>query len=136
MSRATRQDLETALDQLGNTPSYQHLRPAETGLVMLRGRAGGNGQPFNLGEMTVTRCSVTFSDGTQGHGYTAGRDKAKAELIAVLDGIMQQGDHTLTLQERLIDPLLARFSRQKDRQSRKAAATKVDFFTMARESTS
>ncbi|MBV5333620.1 phosphonate C-P lyase system protein PhnG, partial [bacterium] len=34
----------------------QWLRPTETGLMMVQGRAGGTGQRFNLGEVSVTRC--------------------------------------------------------------------------------
>ena len=62
----------------------EFLRRPETGLVMLRGRAGGTGQAFNLGEASVTRCSVRLSDGQVGTGYVLGRDQRKAELVAVL----------------------------------------------------
>ena len=31
---------------------------------MVRGRVGGTGAPFNLGEMSVTRCSVRLADGS------------------------------------------------------------------------
>ena len=34
------------------------LRRPEAGLVMVRGRTGGGGAPFTLGEWRVTRCSV------------------------------------------------------------------------------
>ncbi len=33
---------------------------------MVRGRAGGGGSAFNLGEMTVTRCSVRIATGQVG----------------------------------------------------------------------
>ena len=36
--------------------NLQWLRPLETGLMMVQGRAGGSGQRFNLGEVRVTRC--------------------------------------------------------------------------------
>ena len=46
--------LEAAWGLLSSRPTVRWLRPAETGMVMVRGRAGGTGQAFNLGEMTVT----------------------------------------------------------------------------------
>ena len=65
------------------------MRGPETGLVMVRGRAGGSGSPFNLGEMTVTRCTVQLGSGTAGHAYIAGRDERQAELAAVADALLQ-----------------------------------------------
>lgn len=38
--------------------AYQLIRPAEIGMTLVRGRMGGTGAPFNLGEMSVTRCVV------------------------------------------------------------------------------
>ena len=45
-------------ERLGTLPDYRVLRGPEAGLVMVRGRTGGGGAPFNLGEMTATRCTV------------------------------------------------------------------------------
>ena len=36
-------------------PAHEDLREPENGLVMVRGRVGGDGAPFNLGEATVSR---------------------------------------------------------------------------------
>ena len=36
-------------------PDHENLREPENGLVMVRGRTGGDGAPFNLGEATVSR---------------------------------------------------------------------------------
>ena len=47
-----------ALRAVAEPVDYVELRAAETGLVMLRGRIGGDGDPFNLGEATVTRAAV------------------------------------------------------------------------------
>jgi alpha-D-ribose 1-methylphosphonate 5-triphosphate synthase subunit PhnG len=110
----------------------QALRAPETGLVMVRGRIGGTGAPFNVGEMTVTRCSVRLADGTIGHGYLAGRNGDHARLAAILDAMLQHPDHGLALFDRVIVPLeMRRDVRLRDR-SAKSAATKVDFFTMVR----
>jgi alpha-D-ribose 1-methylphosphonate 5-triphosphate synthase subunit PhnG len=56
------------LDTLGERPGFTWLRAPEIGSVMVRGRAGGTGAPFNLGEMTVTRCALKISSGEVGHG--------------------------------------------------------------------
>ena len=66
-------------------PDHEDLREPENGLVMVRGRVGGDGAPFNLGEATVSRAAVRLSTGEVGFGYTLGRDREKARLIALCD---------------------------------------------------
>ncbi|MEX2482588.1 MAG: phosphonate C-P lyase system protein PhnG [Gammaproteobacteria bacterium] len=131
LARATREELEAAWGALGVGPEYEMLRRPEIGLVMVRGRAGGTGSPFNFGEMTVTRCAVRLSDGTTGHCYAAGRDGRKAELAAIFDALLQSGDGTW-LQANVISPLARRQAADRELTSCKAAATKVEFFTMIR----
>ncbi|MCT7373673.1 phosphonate C-P lyase system protein PhnG [Chelativorans salis] len=131
LARATSTELEAAWEKIEEHPRYALLRQPETGLVMVRGLAGGTGSPFNLGEMTVTRCAVRLADGTVGHCYAAGRDKRKAELAAVFDALMQ-GAEAGRVEETVITPLARRQAAERERVSRKAAATKVDFFTMVR----
>lgn len=107
------------------------LRAPESGAVMVRGRAGAVGAPFNLGEMTVTRCTLRAADGVVGHGYVQGRDKTHAERIARLDAALQ-GEQATEIMEIILDPLCkAKADRQAKRAAR-AAATKVDFFTLVR----
>jgi alpha-D-ribose 1-methylphosphonate 5-triphosphate synthase subunit PhnG len=113
-------------------PAVETLRPAEIGLVMVRGRAGGNGQRFNLGEMPVTRCSVKSTAGHVGHGYVQGRDKAHAELTATLDAALQDAGRRQALVDAVIEPLTKALAEKKATVEAKAAATKVDFFTMVR----
>jgi alpha-D-ribose 1-methylphosphonate 5-triphosphate synthase subunit PhnG len=108
------------------------LRQPETGLVMARGRAGGTGQRFNLGEITVTRCAVQSADGHIGHGYVAGRDKRKAELVASFDALLQAPARRAALLQRVVEPLAAAQTSAMAVQARKAAATRVEFFTMVR----
>jgi len=115
----------------GLSPDYVMLRKAETGSVMVRGRAGSVGKAFNLGEMTVTRASLRLADGTVGHGWCQGRDRTQAETAALLDALMQ-GSDAARLEKAVLEPLRdARTERRRARAER-AAATKVDFFTMAR----
>lgn len=119
--------LEAAWDALDDRPDYELLRRPEIGLVMVRGRMGGTGGRFNLGETTVTRCAVQLSCGIIGHGYVQGRDRRRAERIAVLDALLQAGRAAGVI-EKLAGALEARQEAVRDR----AAATKVDFFTLVR----
>jgi alpha-D-ribose 1-methylphosphonate 5-triphosphate synthase subunit PhnG len=110
---------------------HRFIRPPEVGMVMVRGRIGGSGGPFNLGEMTVTRCVVQLTDGQTGHSYVAGRSKPQAELAALADAHLQGPQHAHWM-ERLIAPLHeAQRSSQAERAAH-AAATKVDFTTLVR----
>lgn len=126
---------ETRLTELwqgfGADPACDWLRAPETGGVMVRGRMGGNGAPFNLGEMTVTRCTVSLEDGTVGHGYVQGRSKAKAGIAARIDALMQTGA-AAEVRAGVLAPLAAEQQARKDTRAAKAAATKVEFFTMVR----
>jgi alpha-D-ribose 1-methylphosphonate 5-triphosphate synthase subunit PhnG len=117
-------------ERWADKPDYTKVRGPEVGLVMVRGRAGGGGAPFNLGEASVSRASVRIVTGEIGHGYCLSRDLAKAEAIAVIDALWQR-DAT-SVEREIIEPLqqLARSAEQKRREE--AAATKVDFFTMVR----
>lgn len=116
-------------------PRFRMLRQPEAGLVMVRARAGGTGDPFNMGEMTATRCSVLLEhDGTTiaGHAYIAGRDRGHAALAAKLDALLQTGAHGPALQHDLIDVLAAEAAARRAERGRKVGATKVDFFTLVR----
>lgn len=131
LARASREELEAAWSGLAEQPDYEMLRRPELGLVMVRGRAGGTGNPFNFGEMSVTRCAVRLADGTTGHCYAAGRDRRKAELAALFDALLQAGDRN-RLEAEIITPLARRQAADRALVSRKAAATKVEFFTLVR----
>src|SRR4028118_337616 len=89
LARASAPEIVAHLRDAPPLPAHTRLRGPETGLVMARGRQGGDGAPFNLGEMTVTRCTVGLGSAAVGHAYGAGRDARKAELAAVLDAALQ-----------------------------------------------
>jgi alpha-D-ribose 1-methylphosphonate 5-triphosphate synthase subunit PhnG len=108
------------------------LRAPEAGLVMLRGRMGATGAAFNLGEATVTRCAVRLAGGTEGHAYVMGRNAAHARLAAVCDALLQTPEQGRAVGARVIAPLEARLQQTHIEAAGKAAATKVDFFTMVR----
>lgn len=131
LAKAPAADLARLWAASGQAPDHSLLRAPEIGGVMVRGRAGAVGAPFNLGEMTVTRCSVKLADGAVGHGYVQGRDKEKARVAALIDALMQTeaaGD----VEARILTPLRDLSATAKAARSAKAAATKVDFFTMVR----
>ncbi len=111
-------------------PAYRVLRGPEAGLVMVRGRTGGGGAPFNLGEMTATRCTVRTDVGCVGHAYVAGRNERLAELAAVADAMLQDPTRQTALLEEVIEPLAKMQQAQRDVVSAKAAATRVQFFAM------
>lgn len=107
------------------------LRAPETGAVMVRGRTGGTGAPFNLGEMTVTRCSVRLDCGAVGHAWVQGRDKAHATRAAVADALMQT-EAAPRIRAGVLDVLAAEAEAARSARAGKAAATRVDFFTLVR----
>ena len=130
LARADAETLAAHLRGLGELPSYDILRGPEVGMVMVRGRAGGSGAPFNLGEMSVTRCTVRTGAGHVGHAYVAGRDERRAELAALGDALMQDAATADRVEAEVIAPLEAAQQAARDGRAAKAAATKVQFFSM------
>ncbi|WP_095199744.1 phosphonate C-P lyase system protein PhnG [Mesorhizobium carmichaelinearum] len=108
------------------------LRGPETGLVTLRGRIGGGGAPFNVGEATVTRATVRLPSGQVGHCYALGRDKQKAKLAAIADALWQDPARRAEVETSLIAPLRSALTTAQEKRRAETAATKVDFFTMVR----
>ncbi|PYF12755.1 alpha-D-ribose 1-methylphosphonate 5-triphosphate synthase subunit PhnG [Rhodobacter viridis] len=129
LARAPGVRLATLLPDL---PPFDWLRRPEVGAVMLRGRMGaGGGAPFNLGEMTVTRCALRLADGTVGHAAVQGRDKGHATRVAVIDALMQ-GEDAVRIETAVLAPLRAEEAARRRLRAEKAAATKVEFFTLVR----
>ncbi len=116
---------------LADLPPHDTLRPPETGAVMVQGRTGATGAPFNLGEMTVTRCSVRLACGTVGHAWVQGRDKAHARRAAVADAQMQTPGAP-AVQTGVLDVLAAEAAARTTARATRAAATRVEFFTLVR----
>lgn len=110
----------------------QPVRGPETGLVTIRGRIGGGGAPFNVGEATVTRATVKLPTGEVGHSYALGRDREKARLSAIADALWQDAKRRELVETRLLEPLRAALADADRRRREETAATKVDFFTMVR----
>jgi len=104
-------------------------------MVRLRGRVGGTGEAFNLGEASVTRCAVRVGSGALGVGYALGRDRRKAELVALFDALLQDDARHAGIAREVLEPLARQQAAQRDAASRAAAASKVEFFTFVRGQT-
>jgi alpha-D-ribose 1-methylphosphonate 5-triphosphate synthase subunit PhnG len=111
-------------------PAYRKVRGPETGLVMVRARAGGGGNPFNLGEATVTRATVRLETGEVGHAYCLGRDGDKALTSALFDALFQRDPEAVDAE--VLSPLRAEQATADAKLRDETAATRVDFFTMVR----
>lgn len=133
LAEATKDEIIQIVTELGAdalTAEAVDLRRPESGLVMLRGRAGGDGRAFNLGEATVTRAAIRLPDGRTGFAYQLGRDSEKARFSAILDALCQGDEHAAV--ERAAAPVRQRIAAEAAAKARRVAATKVDFFTMVR----
>ena len=131
LAKAPADELIALWDGAGLPAEFTWLRAPEVGGVMVRGRAGATGAAFNLGEMTVTRCSLRLADGRVGHAVAQGRDRRKAEIAALCDALMQ-GAEVDEVRRAVLEPLARSMTARAEARARRAAATKVDFFTMVR----
>jgi alpha-D-ribose 1-methylphosphonate 5-triphosphate synthase subunit PhnG len=131
LAQAHAGEIERGLAAVVDTPRYVELRPVATGLVMVRGRIGGDGAPFNLGEATVTRAAVRMDSGEVGFSYLLGRDHDKARLAAVCDALWQSGRRD-AIERNVLAPIRTRLERERAEKREQAAATRVDFFTLVR----
>lgn len=110
---------------------YHVIRAPEIGMTLVRGRMGGEGAAFNVGEMSVTRCVVRLADGRTGYSYLAGRDKVHAELAALADAHLQGSQPSPWLSD-LISTLGGAQATRRAQKEADTAATKVEFFTLVR----
>lgn len=116
----------------------QWLRAPETGLIMLQGRAGGTGERFNLGEATVTRCALRLDPGiiectAVGVAYVMGRSRRHAELAATADALLQDPACQHHVPPNLLPRIDAWLQEERRVCHARAQATRVEFFTIARE---
>ena len=129
-------DSETLLQlwqQQNQSVQYTFIRQPETGLSMIRGRIGNSGQPFNLGEMTLTRCAVQLNSGTLGVSYVMGRNHQHAETAAVIDALLQEAEQNHSqLYEAIVTPLAEAKARIDKQTAAEVRSTQVDFFTLVR----
>ena len=132
LAQARTPEIAQGLAAVADPLRYVELRPVATGLVMVRGRIGGDGAPFNLGEATVSRAAVRLSTGEVGFGYTLGRDRQKAQMIALCDAMVQSNEFADAVEEYVLAPLRAVMLSIQNRKAKETAATRVDFYTLVR----
>ncbi len=137
LARAPLDMIEPALGAHAQSPPHW-LRAPETGLVMVQGRAGGTGERFNVGEVTVTRCALRLADAgasaAVGVAYVLGRSHRHAQLAAVADALLQDPDRQAALNAQLLTPVREHLAQQRAQRHARAQSSKVEFFTVARES--
>jgi alpha-D-ribose 1-methylphosphonate 5-triphosphate synthase subunit PhnG len=105
-------------------PVFSFLRKPGVGLVMVQARAGGSGPRFNLGEMTVTRCTVQLEGGYTGCAYVAGRSPGHAEAAAVLDALLQDPRHHDSIMKEIILPLEAGLKEKREGEAARTDSTR------------
>ena len=110
---------------------FNWLREPEIGSIMVQGKAGVTGDNFNVGEVTITRCSIYLDKKIQGHGYVQGRSKNKSKIAALCDALMQTNKKEI-IRRNILDKLAKYKAKKRDEILSKTEATKVDFFTMVR----
>lgn len=98
---------------------------------MVRGRMGGTGAQFNVGEMSVTRCALRLASGEMGVAYVAGRDARHAEWAALCDALMQSSAVD-RVRELVLRPIEQALAAQHAETAARAEATRVEFLTMVR----
>lgn len=130
LARASLEEIRVASEGI-EIPTVEIVKPAEVGTLMIEARAGGAGRRFNAGEATMTRCVVRHGE-ILGFSYALGRDKAKAQLCAALDCLLQTEARRDSVLRSVIEPLARAQDERRLVASRRAAATKVEFFTMVR----
>lgn len=124
--------LASAWEAIPTRPAVDVLRKPEFGMVMARGRMGGGGGAFNLGEVTVTRATVRLATGEVGVGHVLGRDRRRALLVARFDALWQSAAYRDVVEATVVRPAAARMAEQDAATRSRAAATRVNFFTMVR----
>ncbi|MDO5692107.1 MAG: phosphonate C-P lyase system protein PhnG [Pseudomonadota bacterium] len=137
LARAPIELMERSLgEQAAAAPQW--LRRPETGLMMVQGRAGGTGDPFYLGEITVTRCALRAAgaddDAAVGVAYVLGRSHRQAQLAALCDALLQSPGAEAPLRRTLLPAVARHLADERARAQARADSTRVEFFTLARES--
>jgi alpha-D-ribose 1-methylphosphonate 5-triphosphate synthase subunit PhnG len=99
---------------------------------MVRGRIGGGGSPFNLGEVTVTRTTIRLASGKVGHAHALGTDRERSRLAAIFDALWQEPATKDFVERTILAPVAERIGAADAKKADETAATRVDFFTMVR----
>lgn len=132
LAKSSLDDIERLWDSSLDQHQFEFLRRPEAGMVMAVGRAGGSGEPFNLGEVSVTRCALRLPSGETGIGYVSGRDFRHAKTIALIDALAQQPEQQAAYTRALVEPLQRILAQKSATGQQQANRTRVEFFTLVR----
>ena len=132
LARAPAAELDQRLQLIGALPEFRWLRAPETGMAMLRGRIGGNGEAFNLGEVTLTRCTLRLDSGQIGIAAVRGVNRQQAAQVAMCDALLQHPDYRERVREQVVEALTVSEQSRHAARAAEIAASKVDFFTLVR----
>jgi alpha-D-ribose 1-methylphosphonate 5-triphosphate synthase subunit PhnG len=124
--------LEHGWQALAPKPAYRLLRPVEIGMALVRGRIGGAGAAFNLGEATITRAAATLESGERGFAYLLGRKPREAELAAVFHALLQDPNRRAFVEENVVRAAEAARTARADGDRAAVTPTRIDFSTMVR----
>ena len=80
----------------------------------------------------MSRAAVRLASGEVGFGYTLGRDREKARMIALCDALMQIEEFAGAVEAEVLAPLRAAMVAEQNRKAAETAATRVDFYTLVR----
>lgn len=132
LSKTSFDDMDRYWSALALHPTYHFLKEPEVGMTMVRAKAGGAGQEFNMGEVTVTRSVVKLETQEVGFGYTVGRSIKKSTLMAVIDACVQVDGWQSLILDQLVQPLEKQLQNKHKQHKEKVERTQVNFFTMVR----
>lgn len=132
MAKSSGQQLIALTDSFIKEADFKTIRAPEIGLVQVRGRMGGTGSRFNLGDTTITRCVVQSSAGHYGYAFIRGRDKDHALCAAKLDALMQEHPLKGVIDIQVIEPLQRQLRERQKRKQSETERTQVKFFTLVR----
>src|SRR6201990_1818907 len=110
LAGATLTEIRAAWAALADKPDAKPVRGPETGLVMVRGRIGGGGSPFNLGEVTVTRATIKLGSRAIGHAHALGTDREKVRMAAIFDALWHQSATKDFVEETILRPVTERIA--------------------------
>ncbi|WP_245503962.1 phosphonate C-P lyase system protein PhnG [Rhizobium laguerreae] len=132
LAEAPVQELEAHWGQVAH-PTFAWIRRPESGSAMVRGRASGTGMQFNLGDVTVTKCTLQLRTGEIGVSYVMGRNKRHAALAALFDAMLQnEGKSGEPATQAFIAALDQSRTRRHQAIVAETKTSKVDFTMLAR----
>ena len=133
LARTGTESLEAAYARLDPEPRFEHLRPPEVGMAMVRARAEARGravQPRRNDHVPLLGPPCGRQRGPRLRGLGAMRGTPNWRRC--FDALLQDPESGPALRRAVIEPLSASLAEGRRRRAAKTAATRVNFFTMVR----